>query len=174
MPEVGEVFQEVFFVEAKPPEAHEIAAAQADAVNTIYLGTRFLHHEPSLSWLPPWGKSSQLPCNTAAMQCTIVLRSCEAALSFPAPYHAKPEECPHRCAMSFSTTITTSSTFNVALKLCYFTHASCYWDQLAPSCQKHISFPWGLPLLLIPASACSSTARASPIVTRPCSQASSG
>ncbi|KAL3146007.1 hypothetical protein ABBQ38_015364 [Trebouxia sp. C0009 RCD-2024] len=31
MPEVGEVFQEVFFVEAKPPEAHEIAAAQADA-----------------------------------------------------------------------------------------------------------------------------------------------
>lgn len=35
MPEVGEVFQEVFFVEAKPPEAHEIAAAQADAVNTI-------------------------------------------------------------------------------------------------------------------------------------------
>ena len=37
MPEVGEVFQEVFFVEAKPPEANEIAAAQADAVKTIHL-----------------------------------------------------------------------------------------------------------------------------------------
>ena len=37
MPEVGEVFQEVFFVEAKPPEANEIAAAQADAVTTIHL-----------------------------------------------------------------------------------------------------------------------------------------
>lgn len=37
MPVVGEVFQEVFFVEAKPPEAHEIAAAQADAVKTIHL-----------------------------------------------------------------------------------------------------------------------------------------
>ena len=33
MPEIGEVFQEVFFVEAKPPEANEIAAAQAEAVN---------------------------------------------------------------------------------------------------------------------------------------------
>ncbi|KAL0038029.1 hypothetical protein WJX79_010159 [Trebouxia sp. C0005] len=31
MPEVGDVFQEVFFVEAKPPEAHDIAAAQAEA-----------------------------------------------------------------------------------------------------------------------------------------------
>ncbi len=37
MPEVGDVFQEVFFVEAKPPEAHDIAAAQAEAVN---------HHSP--------------------------------------------------------------------------------------------------------------------------------
>lgn len=37
MPEVGEVFQEVFFVEAKPPEANEIASAQADAVKTIHL-----------------------------------------------------------------------------------------------------------------------------------------
>ncbi len=37
MPEVGAVFQEVFFVEAKPPEAHDIAAAQAEAVN---------HHSP--------------------------------------------------------------------------------------------------------------------------------
>ena len=34
MPEVGEVFQEVFFVEAKPPEANVIAAAQAEAVIT--------------------------------------------------------------------------------------------------------------------------------------------
>lgn len=33
MPEVGDVFQEVFFVEAKPPEANDIAAAQAEAVN---------------------------------------------------------------------------------------------------------------------------------------------
>ena len=33
MPEVGDVFHEVFFVEAKPPEAHNIAAAQAEAVN---------------------------------------------------------------------------------------------------------------------------------------------
>lgn len=32
MPEVGDVFQEVFFVEAKPPEANDIAAAQAEAV----------------------------------------------------------------------------------------------------------------------------------------------
>lgn len=37
MPEVGEVFQEVFFVEAKPPEANEIAAAQADAVKSFIL-----------------------------------------------------------------------------------------------------------------------------------------
>ena len=37
MPEVGPMFQEVFFVEAKPPEAHDIAAAQAEAVN---------HHSP--------------------------------------------------------------------------------------------------------------------------------
>ena len=34
MPEVGDVFQEVFFVEAKPPEANDIAAAQAEAVIT--------------------------------------------------------------------------------------------------------------------------------------------
>ena len=32
MPEVGNVFQEVLFVEAKPPEASDIAAAQAEAV----------------------------------------------------------------------------------------------------------------------------------------------
>lgn len=46
MPEVGDVFQEVFFVEAKPPEANEIAAAQAEAVNIIHLepiSLQFLH-----------------------------------------------------------------------------------------------------------------------------------
>lgn len=32
MPEVGDVFQEVLFVEAKPPEANNIAADQAEAV----------------------------------------------------------------------------------------------------------------------------------------------
>ncbi len=49
MPEVGDVFQEVFFVEAKPPEAHDIAAAQAEAVNhhpPQALSRRYKHPQP--------------------------------------------------------------------------------------------------------------------------------
>ena len=70
------MFQEVFFVEAKPPEAHEIAAAQADAVNTTHLdkfscamSLRFpgCHGTHSVSC-----SATQLPCETAGVHHTCV------------------------------------------------------------------------------------------------------
>lgn len=75
MPEVGEVFQEVFFVEAKPPEAHEIAAAQADAVKAIHLEHFPAPMRPLHCLAVAADTSGQKPCNTAAMQHTIGLHA---------------------------------------------------------------------------------------------------
>ena len=58
MPEIGDVFQEVFFVEAKPPEANEIAAAQAEAVMTTLFS--------SCSKMYQGIRITQLICETSA------------------------------------------------------------------------------------------------------------
>ena len=71
MPEVGDVFQEVFFVEAKPPEANEIAAAQAEAVNIIHLepiSLQFLH---SLSTVRHLSRSAYSAAHPTA-KCSIL------------------------------------------------------------------------------------------------------
>ena len=85
MPEIGEVFQEVFFVEAKPPEAHKIAAAQAEAVNIIHLKHASLPMIfRKLPTLRQWSQSAVRVAHPTAQCCSLTTtQSCSGSFQLP-------------------------------------------------------------------------------------------